>query len=489
MKNPEQMAQRWPSLAALTGTILFGLIIGITAGKHELWFDEAQAWLLVRDLAPADLLLHYLRYEGHPSLWYLVLLFPVKLGMPYSWLPAIPVACAIFTAWWILRNAPFPPFITWMLPFGYFFLFQYGIIARNYVLIPPILLMLAHYYPSRTARPVAYLTLVTLLMHTSLHGTVMAMGFAAAGFLQTVRGHVQSGQKVFARYMLGVVGLNGLLLYSQLSFPDGLIYTVGTVQKAPLQMLNYSVTGLMAVSIPVWLIFLVWFYRQKLLLYYLIPFAGLMMLNLRVFKVWHEGLLVLLLVHVLWISFMKPGSGSENLPAPVDEIGPLFRMGLLTTMGCMLAIHIVWGIRAVDYEIRHSYSGAPACAEMLRETDLADKNVWMLGYNVVGVQPFFDNSPFKNYPGPHTFWFWSSENPLARLLLTDPDNASAIMEFKRAQPDILVIGVYDKRSEQLLDDILNQTSYHVVHTSAGIMGWKGDPYQADTFYMLRRTAF
>ena len=41
---------------------------------HEPWRDEAQAWLLARDLGPVELL-HQLPMEGTPGLWHFLLMF------------------------------------------------------------------------------------------------------------------------------------------------------------------------------------------------------------------------------------------------------------------------------------------------------------------------------------------------------------------------------------------------------------------------------
>jgi uncharacterized phage-associated protein len=47
------------------------LLVGIT--HHEPWADEAQAWLLSRDLGYRYLVFHQIAYEGHPPLWFTIL--------------------------------------------------------------------------------------------------------------------------------------------------------------------------------------------------------------------------------------------------------------------------------------------------------------------------------------------------------------------------------------------------------------------------------
>ena len=45
---------------------------------HENWRDEAQEWLLVKDLNIFELI-SQLKYEGHFALWYLILMPFAKL--------------------------------------------------------------------------------------------------------------------------------------------------------------------------------------------------------------------------------------------------------------------------------------------------------------------------------------------------------------------------------------------------------------------------
>ena len=53
-------------------TALFLVRGAVAAAHHELWRDEAQAWLIARDV-PLSRLFAELHYEGHPALWFLLL--------------------------------------------------------------------------------------------------------------------------------------------------------------------------------------------------------------------------------------------------------------------------------------------------------------------------------------------------------------------------------------------------------------------------------
>ena len=52
---------------------------GMLLAGHELWRDEANVWLIARELSPLQLFKE-IRYQGHPCLWYLLVMPLAKLG-------------------------------------------------------------------------------------------------------------------------------------------------------------------------------------------------------------------------------------------------------------------------------------------------------------------------------------------------------------------------------------------------------------------------
>jgi hypothetical protein len=99
---------------------------------HVPWRDELQAYLLVRESHGLGGLFADLHYEGHPSLWYLVL-GPLQavIQSPVA-LKAAQVLVALSVAALVWLRAPFPPWVKLLILAGYFPLFEYGVIARSY---------------------------------------------------------------------------------------------------------------------------------------------------------------------------------------------------------------------------------------------------------------------------------------------------------------------------------------------------------------------
>uniref|UniRef100_A0A7V1ZHB4 cysteine desulfurase n=1 Tax=Thermoanaerobaculum aquaticum TaxID=1312852 RepID=A0A7V1ZHB4_9BACT len=116
----------WVALALYAGTLLVLLL------NHEPWRDEMQAWLLARDSASPLELWRNTRYEGHPLLWHLLLWLLSRWSQKPLTMQLAHAAIAVLTAGVFLAFAPFPRWLKVLWVFGYFPLFEYGVISRNY---------------------------------------------------------------------------------------------------------------------------------------------------------------------------------------------------------------------------------------------------------------------------------------------------------------------------------------------------------------------
>jgi len=100
--------------------------------SHSPWRDELQAYLQVRDSPGLGGLFANLHYEGHPALWYLILgVLQAVIHSPAA-LKAAQVLVALSVTALVWLRAPFPPWLKLLILAGYFPLFEYGVIARNY---------------------------------------------------------------------------------------------------------------------------------------------------------------------------------------------------------------------------------------------------------------------------------------------------------------------------------------------------------------------
>lgn len=152
--------------------ILYALITFFIMLHHEPWRDEAQAWLLAKDLSFTNIL-EFSRYEGHPMLWHLILMPFAKLGFPYITLNIISWLLLVITAILIIYKAPFNKFLKISILISSPFIYFYISISRVYSLIALLLIVLAIIYKHKEKMPCIYGLLILLLANT--HITMLGM--------------------------------------------------------------------------------------------------------------------------------------------------------------------------------------------------------------------------------------------------------------------------------------------------------------------------
>ncbi len=144
----------------LTGYVLFNLFLLI---MHEPWRDEANVWLMARELSPIALF-REIKYQGHPCLWYLLVMPFAKAGMPFRTIEVLSFFIMTAGAWLFLWKAPFHIITKAALLFSPIFTYFYPVIARNYCLIALLLIVLAWQFPQRNVHCVRYGILLGLLV-------------------------------------------------------------------------------------------------------------------------------------------------------------------------------------------------------------------------------------------------------------------------------------------------------------------------------------
>lgn len=175
-RKVEELPGKAPEILALL--VYAAAHLGM-AVVHEPFFDEAEAWQIARSVTLKTLFLETTHYEGHPPLWHLVLMPFAKAGAPYELsLALISLAFTGTAVFLILWYAPFPRLVRLLLPFTYFFFYQYGVISRVYCVMTLAFVLAAMAYRQRNVRPDRYVAALILMCVTLAYGLVIAGGLA-----------------------------------------------------------------------------------------------------------------------------------------------------------------------------------------------------------------------------------------------------------------------------------------------------------------------
>lgn len=168
-----------------TGIFLIWLIFnGLLLILHEPWRDEANVWLIARELSPIQLF-REIKYQGHPCLWYLLAMPFAKVGLPFRTIEILSFLIMAATAGIFWYKGPLHRVAKAFCLFSPIFTYFYPVIARNYCLIAFLLILLAWQYPERGKHCVRYGLLLGLLVQADTiaipaAGLISAMWFMEA---------------------------------------------------------------------------------------------------------------------------------------------------------------------------------------------------------------------------------------------------------------------------------------------------------------------
>lgn len=478
---------RWAVLAVYTA------LLTLTTYFHESWFDEAQAWLMARDLSPGQLWWTYLRYEGTPGLWHSILLIPAKLGLPYGSLHAVAciAACAATAA--LLWLAPFPAVIAALLPFTYYLMYQYAVIARSYTLFPVLFFLTAAVLPQARRRTYLFLVLLILMATTTLHGVMAAVGIGVAYLIEFLADIRNRGAAEIRRHAIaGTAFMLWLTLVAALVWPPrdlsfiqlsgqsvrsakaSIVAAAEQMEEAlacrPVQgarrwdlRIYDMVPSALVLALSAW-----WFYKNSTLWYFVLPLGGVLMLSSVVYhNRWHAGVLFLIWLFAMWITYSR-----ARQPAPAY----LWLAWLL-----VLAPQIYWSARSVAYDIAQPYTGSRAVADYLKSHGLQNGIIYGAGYEATSIQPYFPKNIFHNYHDGHNpaFWLWSTANPYPQTMSAVPPE----------RPDALIVSLRTDEQRSAAAQLvrsLPKAGYQLVGRFAGQLYWKSSVLEPESFLVARR---
>lgn len=155
--------------------LLYILVAGYTMLHHEPWLDELHSWNIAKGSTSYSNLIWNRRFEGHPPLWHTVLWLISRCTHQLIYVQLVQLLIAAAVVFLVLFYAPLPLSIRALIPFGYYFLFEYAILSRNYglgILLALAICIILH--RSFRYRLVLYYGLLFLLSNTHLVTLVLA---------------------------------------------------------------------------------------------------------------------------------------------------------------------------------------------------------------------------------------------------------------------------------------------------------------------------
>ena len=428
---------RW--VEAVPGKWLEGLALGlyallhlVMAVFHEPWYDEAVAWQVARCVSVPKLLTEVPHYEGHPALWHLILVPFAKSGMPYE--ASLSIVSLVFTAaavWMILYRSPFPRLVKLLLPFTFFFFYQYGVVSRPYCMMMLAMVLLAHFHKTRNEKPGAYVFSMVFLCLTSAYGILIAGCFSflwvleITEFAKTVR-RILKREDTLIQKVKGwckdrrVWMLAGLLLFAiclMISIIPGsdtlatnLVFARKTVNKVPMRLFytlfmmpadvlltstymedevlvfyEFDTVAFFPALVVTALLFLFvyWYGRRKnTFWYYMLPHCVFAVFVAVVYGILHHiGIDLFLILYWLWIT-MEAEDGQQEKKAVSGQAScdSVLSEGAVLFLTASVLAGLYWNGCSSGRDIATSYSTGRDEAAFLKEYQLDQKKIMVNWY-------------------------------------------------------------------------------------------------------------
>jgi hypothetical protein len=170
--------ERW---LRFSGLAVFATLLIVRTMRHPMWRDELQAWMLARAAGSLAALFGSLHYEGHPSLWYILLWILTRFSAEPVCLQALQavLATAFIALLWL--RSPFTVVECALLSTSHFLFSLYAIQSRDYTLMTAAVFLFCTLRAHLAKVTKGQAVVLGALANTNIFGM-----FAAASLLGTV---------------------------------------------------------------------------------------------------------------------------------------------------------------------------------------------------------------------------------------------------------------------------------------------------------------
>lgn len=376
--------------------VLFLVLSAIGHWFHEPWRDEWQAILIAQKSYSISELYWNARSEGHPILWFVLLYFG-KFITHQFWISQvlhfILMSGAVFI---ILFRSSLYPIWRVCIPFGYFFLYEYNVIVRNYGL-GIFLFFLAHDFYFRKKYWGMFL-FITLSIFTNVYMTLVAavwFGFIQLRLfskhkVQTVISSILFAAMFFLNKIL-TVPIKHEFVFSNIDFSvvnwldrmQGIALSYIVLPKLDFSFWHSNCIGVLECKIiatMILIVFLIYAILRRSLygFYFLLAIAAILFFSMYRYSFYlrHIGHYYIVFISFLWmVSSDRP---SKMISKPILA-------GYHILISCVLILQIYSAIFALVNDLRYPFSAGTLAAKYIANHH--SKNALMLSHSDFLISP------------------------------------------------------------------------------------------------------
>jgi hypothetical protein len=402
--------------AYLYALALIYFIVGLSGMfHHELWLDESHHWLLARDSGSFSELLENTKYEGHPILWNILLYGVTRLTWNPLWMQFLHLLIATSAIIVFLRKAPFPLAFKALFIFGYFMVFEYCQISRNYMIGILFLFIACANFNDREKKFSRICIFLALAANTHLMFALIAFALFMVLLFERWQNKKLSGFSNYIGCFIFIAGfliaalqiippLDSKFLHSAANIsPDekfikGFISLFKGVVTVPdfrtihfwnsNLLVNSSKPLAVAIGLILYLVPIILFRKRTTLFFVYVALLGtqIFFFITQLGATRYDGMTYIILILGLWIDTFY---GNQNPVLPER-----FYLPGKPLIYAMLTIHFCSGMYAYAMDGKYAFSGSKNVAVMLEEKHLNQKELVCFGCEGTILSPYLEKKMY-----------------------------------------------------------------------------------------------
>ncbi len=434
-------------------------LVGIV--NHEMWLDELQAWLIARDSSSVINLFKNLKYEGHPGLWHVCLYLISRFTNSPISMQLFHLMIATGVVYIFVKFAPFTRLQKVLFSFGYFPLYEYNIISRNYAVGVLFVFLFCALFKTRIKSYILLCCTLFFLANTNIYGLIIAITLGLMLIFECVVDDDKIRLLKLNKWsliisiliaLLGVfISIIQILPPPDASFSPGwttnlqikqLAKVIITIGKSYVPLPNFFkyqfwntslltvgkiVTGLGIVFSLGLLTFVIVIFIQKPVVFFMYITGTFGMLSFMYLKyigsLRHYGHLFILFIACLWISsyYVKSNIIIDSLESifptfyrAIKNLNNLFSKYQNKVIMAILCTHVVAGIFAFTMDLYYPFSLTKEVARFIDEQRMND-------IAVVGDIDYINyiGPPLSAYMGKKVYYLGGQSSGLGSFLVWD----------------------------------------------------------------------
>jgi len=373
-------------------TVIYAIVIIVVSYNHEVWRDEVRALSLAMESNSIFDLFSNIRNEGHPALWYLILYAGYHLVRSTIVLKIAGISIAILAVYFFLLASPFTWIQRILFILGYFPIYEYSVINRNYGISMLLIFNFCMIYKKRFSKIILLSLILFLLCQTNVHSLIIVIAifisFSVESFskLKNIKNNVEIKKSFIIILIIILIAIflsvlqicpdsSSSVLNSFPSF-DRILKSVLSAIILPGRGFRDALgfQNVIFVSSIVWLIYLYLLRKPYILLIFFLSVVGIG-LSFRLIQpgfLRHQGFLFIMIVAIYWLDAVSVEE-VHIYPRCLNQLIDIVSKNWKSLITLLLFMQVCMGIPAIIKEIKKDFSPSKKLAELIKtNSNLSD---------------------------------------------------------------------------------------------------------------------